>query len=227
MIMTSATPAKFTFDLDLNVSAEKSISVSEQEMAAQLKQVEQEAYAKGLAHGEASVTSKAAKALSSAATNLANHTHKIIKEADESRTLLLADATLLAVSTARKLATNLLAREPLAEIEVLLKDCLSTLESVPHLVIRCHPELADGVQELAEQQMSTSGFSGRLIVMGEPEIALGDAKFEWVEGGLVRDINKISEEIDARISAFFETKGIAPSPEQSQDDSQSVEEPQQ
>ena len=49
----------------------------------------------------------------------------------------------------------------------------------------------------------TSGFAGRLIVMGDPEIRLGDGRIEWADGGLVRDIGAISGEIDKRISAYL------------------------
>jgi flagellar motor switch protein FliN/FliY len=65
---------------------------------------------------------------------------------------------------------------------------MQSLNGVPHLVVRCHPSIADGVRDIATAHMQTSGFSGRLIVMGDPEQRLGDGKLEWVDGGLVRDI---------------------------------------
>ena len=33
----------------------------------------------------------------------------------------------------------------------------------------------------------TRGFEGRLVVMGENELAVGDCRIEWADGGLVRD----------------------------------------
>ena len=50
--------------------------------------------------------------------------------------------------------------------------------------------------------IQTSGFSGRLVVMGDPDIALGDCRLEWVDGGIVRNEAAIAAEIDRRIAAF-------------------------
>jgi flagellar assembly protein FliH len=85
---------------------------------------------------------------------------------------------------------------------------MASLDGVPHLVIRCHPDLAEAVREIATGRMATSGFSGRLVVMGDPDQALGDGRLEWVDGGLVRDVAAISAEIDRRIAAFLATRHI-------------------
>ena len=51
--------------------------------------------------------------------------------------------------------------------------------------------------------MHTSGFAGRLVVMGDPDQRLGDGRLEWVDGGLVRDIGAIAKDIDRKISAYL------------------------
>src|SRR5690606_22102844 len=102
----------------------------------------------------------------------------------------------------RKLARHLLDREPTAEIEALVTECLASLDAVPHLVIRCHPDLADAIREIATARIATSGFAGRLVVIGEPEIGLGDARLEWADGGIVRDSAALEAEIDRRIAQF-------------------------
>jgi flagellar assembly protein FliH len=56
--------------------------------------------------------------------------------------------------------------------------------------------------------MTTSGFTGRLVVIGDPEVALGDGKIEWADGGLVRDRAAISAAIDNRIAAYLDARGI-------------------
>src|SRR5690606_38763110 len=98
----------------------------------------------------------------------------------------------LALTVGRKLAAHLIARYPVVEIEALIAECMASLDGVPHLVIRCHPDIADAVRETATDHMTTSGFTGRLIVLGDPDRRLGDGKLEWVDGGLTRDINAIS-----------------------------------
>src|SRR5690606_19745526 len=72
----------------------------------------------------------------------------------------------------------------------------------PHLVIRCHPDLADAVRDTATNHMAHSGFSGRLVVMGDPDIRIGDGRVEWVDGGIVRDIAATAGEIDRQIASY-------------------------
>jgi flagellar assembly protein FliH len=107
----------------------------------------------------------------------------------------------------RKLARHLLDREPTAEIEALLAECLASLDAVPHLVIRCNPDLADAVREIATARIATSGFTGRLVVLGEPDITLGDARLEWVDGGIVRDSTELETQIDTRIAQYLAAHG--------------------
>jgi len=198
-----AAPAKFSFDLDLGQAKERTRMISERALAELIAAAKKTGYENGLNDGQANATSRAAQELSAAASALAGKTAQIAQASDAAQQQILADATKLGVSVARKLAANLIARKPLAEIENLIGECLASLENVPHLVIRCHPNLADALREMSESQMLTSGYAGRLVVMGEPEISLGDVRLEWVDGGLVRDLSSLSAEIDERISAFI------------------------
>jgi flagellar assembly protein FliH len=206
MNMSAASPAKFVFDLDLGKSREKNRIIGEYALADLLKKAEEKGYARGLAEGEATTIASAAKSLSADAKNLVMQATTLQNGAQEAQNQIMADATGLALTISRKLAGNLIARQPLGEIKTLIAECFASLEAVPHLVIRCHPDLAEAVQKAAEEQARTSGFAGRLVVMGEPEISLGDARLEWVDGGLVRDISRLSKDIDARITAFLEAR---------------------
>ena len=217
MSMQPDVPQKFMFDLDLGQVNEKPRVISETELTNLLRQAQETGFAKGVTEGENSAANKAAAALSAATQDLANRTAKIARTADDMQKQTLVDATNLGVSVGRKLAANLIARSPLGEIRTLISECLTSLENAPHLVIRCHPDLADAIEKDATAQMHTSGFSGRLVIMGEPDIMLGDARLEWVDGGLVRDLSKISDEIDQRVNAFIKGKSPEPAPQNTQD----------
>lgn len=209
--------AKFTFDLDLGRRQERNSVVTETAMATMLAEARREGLNQGLIEGERSATAQAARQLAASAEDLANRAAAIASAVDEAKKHTLAESITLAVSVARKLAGGLIDRQPASEIELLITECLSTIGSVSHLVIRCHPELADAVRDLASVRMQTSGFAGRLVVMGDPEIVPGDARIEWADGGIVRDVNKLSAEIDARIAEYFAAHGIdAPIPEEIQ-----------
>jgi len=204
-----AQPARFTFDLDLrdehhHAPAQAPVAGLPEDLVAQLvDQAREEAYAEGLAAGEKNATAMAAQTIASAAATLATRTGEMAVALEDATRAIEREAIDLAAMVGRKLAAHLIARYPVAEIEALIAECLASLDGVPHLVIRCHPDIADAIRETATAHMATSGFSGRLIVMGDPEQRLGDGKLEWVDGGLTRDINAISREIDTRISAYL------------------------
>ncbi len=206
MSTTAPSPIRFAFDLDLGQSSDKSRVIGENTLADMLKKAEERGYARGLSEGENAATATAAKALSDDAKKLVQKAHEIEAAADALHKKTMTDAIEFALSVARKLAGNMIARKPLGEIKDLISECFASLEDVPHLVIRCNPKLADKVKEEAEAQRKTSGFSGRLVILGEPEISLGDARLEWVDGGLVRDISAISAQIDERVSMFLDSQ---------------------
>ncbi len=212
-----AQPARFTFDLDLgkrSTSAPPKPTVPEDLVAQLVAQAREDAYAEGLAAGERNATSMAAQTLASAAGMLATQTAEMAAALDDATLQARRDAIELAASIGRKLALHLLARFPTLELDALIAECMQSLNGVPHLVVRCHPNIADEIRDIATAHMQTSGFSGRLIVMGDPDIRLGDGRLEWVDGGLVRDIGAISKDIDRKITAYL---AAARGPTQSQE----------
>lgn len=211
-----ASPARFTFDLDLGdrPKAPPRPTVPEDLVAQLIAQAREEAYAEGVATGERNATAHAAQTMATAATALAARTAEMAASIDDASAIHLRESVELAASIGRKLAVHLLARYPTAELDALIAECMASLESVPHLVIRCHPDIADAVRDIATTHMSTSGFAGRLIVLGDPDQRLGDGRLEWVDGGLVRDISAISKQIDSKISAYLAARN-GQSPEDS------------
>ena len=199
----TAAPAKFRFDLDLGHRQERNSVLTDSALTALVNSARAEGYQDGIAEGTRSATARAAERLAHSAEQMADHVAALNAALDDQRHTTLADAVGLASAIARKLAGALLATEPTAEIEALIVECLASLDGVPHLVIRCAPELADAVREIAQARIATSGFTGRLVVLGDPDQAPGDAKLEWVDGGIARDKAALEAEIDSRIAAFI------------------------
>lgn len=206
----SASPARFTFDLDLGNDPDRASYMSDTARAALQQQARADGYAEGFAAGEQSASAAAAQALSAAANALADMAGDMLRNLDQTRNEARREAVDLAAAIGRKLAGALLERQPAAELEALLVECLASLDGVPHLVIRCHPDIADAMQAIATARIATSGFTGRLIVMGDPEIATGDGRIEWSEGGLVRDMAAVSAEIDTRIANYLAARSGKP-----------------
>jgi flagellar assembly protein FliH len=200
--MTS-TPAKFRFDLDLGHRQERNTVVTETGLATLIASARAEGRAEGLAEAQTSNTARAVEQLASAARALADHAAALNAALDDHRQAILTEAIGVASAIGRKLAHHLLADHPTAELEALITECLASLDSVPHLVVRCSATLADAVRDIAESRIAASGFTGRLVVLGDPEMGLDDVKLEWADGGLVRDRGALEAEIDRRISDYL------------------------
>ncbi len=204
----SAAPARFTFDLDLGRREERNALVTETAMAAMLEAAREDGFAAGRAEGERTAVAAAAKAEAAHAEALAMQVAAFTASIDDVRKQTIAEAVGVALSIARKLAGGLIAREPAAEIETLVAECMATLGGARTSSSVCEPALADKVRDIATARMTTSGFAGRLVVMGDPDIAVGDARIEWADGGVVRDIREISAQIDDQIRTYFAARGI-------------------
>jgi flagellar assembly protein FliH len=204
----TAAPARFTIDLDLAHRPADAAGFTDAERAAIEEAARAAGYADGLAAGEQSATATAQAALAAAAEAITRQAATLIAAADAAHAVAEREAIALASAIGRKLAHSLVTREPAAELEALLVDCLGSLAAVPHLVIRCHPELAGKLRDIATARIAESGFTGRLVVMGEPEIAPGDGRIEWAEGGLVRDSAAIAANIDASIAAYLDARKL-------------------
>ncbi len=206
----SAQPVRFTFDVDMGTgrSAERKSLLSDNALADLLAEARREGHAAGLAEGERTAMARAEQQIAASAEALAGKVAAMAATIDDAKKQAVAEAVNLALSIARKLAGRMIAAQPTAEIEALIADCLQSLEGVPHLVIRCEPMLSDRVRDIATAKMTHSGFTGRLVVLGDPDIAIGDARLEWADGGVVRDIRQLSSDIDACITEYFAARGI-------------------
>jgi flagellar assembly protein FliH len=150
---------------------------------AELARVETEAYRNGLTAAEAKIEGRAAAACERIAQGIAALTRQL--GAVEAR--LESEAVEVAVAVARKLAPELVAAEPLAEIEALAASCFRQLIAAPHVVVRIAEPTYEAAHKRLEEIARLHGFEGRLVVLAEPGVALGDCRIEWADGGLARD----------------------------------------
>lgn len=201
--MMSSAPARYRFDLDLGHRQERNSVLTESALATLIAAARAEGRAEGVAEGERNAAARAGDRLSASARALADHAAALNASLDDHRRATLAEAVEVAHSIGLKLAHHLLAAEPTAEIDALIAECLASLDAVPHLVVRCAPALADAVRDIAGQRIAASGFAGRLVILGEPELGPDDVRIEWVDGGIVRDRAALEAEIDVRIATYL------------------------
>jgi len=204
-----AAPAKFLFDTDFAAPDKSRERPTQAEMAEKIAAAEQRAYRDGFDAGQ-----REAKAESDRRTALALEEIKIGMQGIAARfdgieTRMETEAVDVAVAVARKLSSELIAAEPLGEIVGLIKDCFSHLVSTPHLVVRINASLYEMAREGIERLAKQSGFEGRLVILAEPEIATGDCRIEWADGGVVLERAAIEAKVDELVGRYMASRDEA------------------
>jgi flagellar assembly protein FliH len=202
-----AAPAKFLFDTDFSApdrSREKAATAAE--VAQKVAAAEARAYRDGFDAGQ-----REAKAESDRRTALALEEIKIALQGIAVRfagieTRMEIEAVDVAVAVARKLCGELIAAEPLGEISGLVAECFSHLVATPHLVVRINEQLYEFAHQRIDQLAKASGFQGRLVILAEPEIATGDCRIEWADGGVVLERAAIEGKINELVGRYMASR---------------------
>ncbi len=180
-------PAKYLFDIDFAPAPRAPTTIAVGEHKALLAEAETRGYRNGFQAAETEMKAETARRLAIALEQIA-HTLGIMAQGLKSiEARLEAEAVDVAHAIAAKLAPALIAREPLAEIQALAAEAFRQLLASPHVVVRVSDKLYDAARAKLEEISRQTGFEGRLVMLGEPEIAEGDCRIEWADGGVTRD----------------------------------------
>ena len=177
--------AKYLFDEDFATGQKPTITLVEADR--RRADAESQAYRNGFAAGLAQAQNDAAQRTGAALAQIANAMDRLSKALSDIETRLETEAVQVAVSVAGKLASELIAREPLAEISALATDCFSQLVKTPHVVVHIGGEIYDAAKAKLDEIAGARGFEGRLVVMSDPALAAGDCRIEWADGGVARE----------------------------------------
>jgi flagellar assembly protein FliH len=163
---------------------------------------EEAGFLRGLAEGrlqaEEDETARLAASMQRLSINFAEASERFSAIASEAE----AQAARLAVVMAKKLAGALLQRHPLGEIEAVARSVFGHLRATPHAVVRVHDSLVDAVRPRLDRIAKEAGFTGTIVVLGEPDTRIGDARVEWADGGAGRDSAALERVIDEVVRRY-------------------------
>ena len=203
-----AAPAKFLFDMDFSApdkTRERPATASE--IAQKIASAEARAYRDGYDTAQREAKAESDRRTALALEEIAIGIQGIATRFSGIETRMETEAVDVAVAVARKLCSELISGEPLVEISRLVSDCFSHLVSTPHLVVRINDSLYEAAHERIERLAKQSGFAGRLVILAEPEIANGDCRIEWADGGVVLERAAIEAKIDEFVGRYMASRG--------------------
>jgi flagellar assembly protein FliH len=199
--------AKYLFDEDFATGEKPTITLVEAER--RRADAESQAYRKGFAAGEAKAETDIAQRSAAALAVIADGLNRLDRALADIEARLETEAVQVAVAVGSRLAPELIAREPLAEISALATECFLHLVKTPHVVVRIAADIYETAKEKLEEITSARGFEGRLVVMADESMAPGDCRIEWAEGGVARDRSAVLADIDDVVGRYVAARTAA------------------
>ncbi|MFZ3350657.1 MAG: FliH/SctL family protein [Xanthobacteraceae bacterium] len=196
-------PTKFLFDVDFARGAERKQTLALADHMLKIAEAEKAAHDRGYAAAQADAKVESDRRITTALERVAAAIAASNSALKAIETRLECEAVEVAVAVGRKLAPALLAHEPFAEIAALASECFRQLVATPHIAVRVNDALYSTTQEKLGDIVRTRGFEGRLVVLAESDIAPGDCRIEWADGGVNRDSAAADAEISKAVTGYL------------------------
>jgi flagellar assembly protein FliH len=93
----------------------------------------------------------------------------------------------LVLSVARRILPDYTGRHGLQEIQALLDDTITEMVHEPRLVVRIHLSQFDAANTYLQAMAAQKAYAGKIVVLADTNVAIGDCRIEWADGGVERD----------------------------------------
>ena len=200
---------KFTFDTRFDDGAEPASKSPAQAAPVfseeEIERARAEGYASGFIEGEAKARAESENEVAHAMEHFAANAGSLLAALQAESAVIRGEAASLALVAVRKLAPALIATRPQAEIEAVLRDCLTHLNREPHIVLRVSEKLVEQLKSVVDRMAMERGLSGRIILLGQSDVAEGDCVVEWADGGVVRSRADIETELNEIVERYIAT----------------------
>lgn len=200
-------PFQFTTDFSGLSSARTTIELTPESLEARLAERDAEAYARGFSDGGSLERNTRDAHLAASISTLMDY----LADLDSAlrQTLARQDEMggKLAVALARKLAGRLRMADPLAALDEAFTALVGDMRGEAVVAIAVHPDLVNEAESrlAARAREMLAGFT--LALTPDPDLAPGDARITWSEGGALLDQATQDARIDAMIGRILPAAG--------------------
>lgn len=179
---------------------------TEEEMQAARDAAFEEGHQKGLEEGRKSAWDEAMLSVEKQQADTLEKIASLLKEMEPFCQKVSAQAFETAVEFAfavcKKILPALNKRDGLNEIRALLEQNFRFLKEEPKISIRLNPALADPIKQYIAQIVIKESYPGKIAVIRDENIALGDCRIEWKNGGLERNTQDILNQTEELLRLY-------------------------
>ena len=196
--MSDARPS-FSFNRDFSktsthspfVDDAASVPIARAQHVQLLEAARSEAFERGIAEGRQMQLDAEAQRLTGCLDGIAARLQIAMLDLKRIEEASRAEAMEFAMLFARKLSGRLIENAPLNAIEGTARAIFNDIRGAAHVAVRVTPSLVDECKSRLTLLMRENGLEPKLFVFPDPEIALGDCRIEWADGGIVHERNKL------------------------------------
>jgi flagellar assembly protein FliH len=116
-----------------------------------------------------------------------------------------AEAALLAMAAAKRIAPAALAALPAGDVENALREAMHQAIGEPRITLRAAPDVIAALENKVAGIAHEEGYDGRVMMAADPGISGADCRIEWRGGGSERSEAAIEAALDALIARRFST----------------------
>ena len=154
------------------------------------------AYEKGRAEGEAEARKGIELETRDQVGVLLTCAEKLLSSVKQECEGIRSEAIQLASTAATLLAKELIERMPAENMQRIFAEALEHAGDAPHIALTVNDELVESVQKSITSLAAARGFSGKIIVLGDPEKKAGDCCTDQIAGGINDTMSKIKVPFD-------------------------------
>lgn len=154
-----------------------------------------EGFEEGRRAGEDAMRAAEERRIADALETMAGQVGLLVQSRAEDQSELARESAQVALAICRKILPTLAARNALTEIEGLIVRCLADLRDEPRVVVRVADSRVEALQARFERMTAT--FDGKLVLLGDDELAESDCAVLWADGGSERNLSRLWADIHA------------------------------
>ncbi len=160
----------------------------------ELNAAREEALVAGRKEGANEAADASEREIAAALAAIEGGLSELFRMQEEANDSMLKNAISVAATVARKLFPDLNRKNALGEVENLVVTTMEKVMEEPKVTIHVAEELRPGLEQRIDSLIK--GCEGKLTVLGDAGMALGDCRIVWNEGGAERNTDAMWKDID-------------------------------
>lgn len=190
---------KFMFDLSFDGSTPANRPPAERKpvtlKADQLDALKKESYDSGFSAGKEVAADIHAQNLTALLNRICGEIIHLVADSQNQQQEKDEQLRRIILAIAKKVLPEYTTRYGLQEIQKVISDTITEMVHEPRLVVRINQQQFDVINSHIHEITVQKAYAGKVVVLADTDIAIGDCRIEWADGGLERNTQAIWDSV--------------------------------